>query len=78
MKKSVKSAIDFPARAKQKGKENTYVQAWVEDKYWVPVASDLARKKIKIREFIELCVKLYIIKYLPQTAAKLGLKAESL
>ena len=78
MKNAAKSIIDFPKTPKAKHDDETYVQAWVENKYWVPVAQDLARKKIKIREFVELCVKLYIIKYLPQTAAKLGLKADSL
>ncbi len=78
MKKTAKSLIDFPAQPKPKTTDSTYVQAWVGNAYWLPVANDLAKKKIKIKEFIELCVKLYIIKYLPQTAAKLGLKADSL
>lgn len=78
MKNAAKPIIDFPKETKQQKDSETYVQAWVENKYWLPVAQDLSRKKIKIRQFVELCVKLYIIKYLPQTAAKLGLRAESL
>ncbi len=75
MKTSVsKTSLDFPEQPKPKSLPETYVQAWVPDRYWIPVSQDLLKRKIKIKEFLELCVKLYIMKYLPDTAKKLGLK----
>lgn len=66
--------IEFPDQLKARKIPATYVQAWVDDRLWIPVSLDLIRRKIKIKEFLELCVKLYIMKYLPETARKLDLK----